>query len=38
MLETDDFMSFFSRNAKILEKALDQDDIFYDYGANKNKE
>ncbi len=34
LLESDDFLSFFMRNSRILEKALDQDDIFFEYGAN----
>ena len=39
MLESDDFLNFFMRNSRILEKALDQDDIFFEYGANdKNSE
>jgi len=39
MLESDDFLNFFKRNARILEKALDQDDIFFEYGASeKNAE
>jgi hypothetical protein len=39
LLESDDFLSFFKRNARILEKALDQDDIFFEYGASeKNAE
>ena len=39
MLETDEFMNFFMRNTRILEKALDQDDIFFEYGASdKNNE
>lgn len=33
-LESDDFLSFFTRNTRILEKALEQDDIFFEYGAN----
>lgn len=37
MIDSDDFMSFFMRNAKILEKALDQDDIFFEYGATDNE-
>lgn len=39
LLESDDFLSFFMRNTRILEKALDQDDIFFEYGASdKNNE
>lgn len=39
MLDSDDFLNFFMRNTRILEKALDQDDIFFEYGANdKNTE
>ena len=39
MIESDDFLHFFKRNTKILEKALDQDDIFFEYGASeKNAE
>lgn len=33
MLDSDDFLNFFMRNTRILEKALDQDDIFFEYGA-----
>lgn len=33
VIESDEFLSFFMRNTKILEKALDQDDIFFEYGA-----
>jgi dynein intermediate chain len=39
MLESDDFLNFFQKNARILEKALEQDDIFFEYGASeKNAE
>ena len=39
MLESDDFVNFFMKNTRILEKALDQDDIFFEYGATeKNTE
>ena len=39
LLDSDDFLSFFTRNTRILEKALEQDDIFFEYGAgDKNKE
>ena len=39
MLESDDFFDFFTRNTRILEKALEQDDIFFEYGASDtNKE
>ena len=39
LLESDDFLNFFTRNTRILEKALEQDDIFFEYGANdKNNE
>lgn len=38
-IQSEDFSKFFSKNAKILERALDQDDIFFDYsGADRNKE
>lgn len=33
MIESDEFVNFFLRNSKILEKALEQDDIFFQYGA-----
>ncbi len=33
VVESDEFLSFFMRNTKILEKALEQDDIFFQYGA-----
>jgi len=33
LLDSDDFLSFFTRNTRILEKALEQDDIFFEYGA-----
>jgi len=38
LLDSDDFMNFFMRNTRILEKALDQDDIFFEYGASKKAE
>ena len=39
ILQNEEFMRFFSRNTRILEKALDQDDIFFDYGGlDKHKE
>jgi hypothetical protein len=39
VVESDDFLSFFMKNTKILEKALEQDDIFFQYGAiDKNNE
>ena len=39
LLDSDDFLSFFTKNTRILEKALEQDDIFFEYGAgDKNKE
>jgi hypothetical protein len=39
LLDSDDFLSFFTRNTRILEKALEQDDIFFEYGASdSNKE
>jgi hypothetical protein len=39
MLQSEEFLSFFTRNTRILEKALDQDDIFFEYGASdKNNE
>jgi hypothetical protein len=39
VIESDEFLSFFMRNTKILEKALEQDDIFFQYGAiDKNSE
>ena len=34
LIQSDDFLNFFTRNTKILEKALDQDDIFFEYGAS----
>jgi hypothetical protein len=34
-IESEEFLSFFTRNTKILEKALDQDDIFFEYGASE---
>lgn len=37
MIESDEFMSFFMRSTKILEKAINQDDIFIEYGANDNE-
>lgn len=37
IVESEEFMSFFMRNSKILEKALDQDDIFFEYGATDNE-
>ena len=39
LMESDEFLSFFMRNTRILEKALEQDDIFFEYGArDKNTE
>ena len=38
LLESDDFFNFFIRNTRILEKALDQDDIFTEYGSAKETE
>lgn len=39
LMESDEFLSFFTRNTRILEKALEQDDIFFEYGArDKNTE
>lgn len=39
LLDSEDFLSFFTRNTRILEKALEQDDIFFEYGASdSNKE
>ena len=39
VVESDEFLNFFMRNSKILEKALEQDDIFFEYGAiDKNNE
>jgi hypothetical protein len=39
LIESEEFLNFFMRNTKILEKALDQDDIFFEYGASdKNNE
>lgn len=37
LIESEEFLSFFMRNTKILEKALDQDDIFFEYGATDNE-
>lgn len=37
LIESDEFMGFFMRSTKILEKALDQDDIFFEYGATDNE-
>ncbi|RNA37259.1 cytoplasmic dynein 1 intermediate chain 2-like isoform X9 [Brachionus plicatilis] len=37
-IQTDEFMTFFMRNTRILEKALDQDDIFFEYGAKETSE
>lgn len=37
LIDSDEFMSFFMRSSKILEKALDQDDIFFEYGATDNE-
>lgn len=34
LLDSDDFLNFFTKNTRILEKALEQDDIFFEYGAN----
>jgi hypothetical protein len=39
LIKSDDFMTFFTKNTRILERALDQDDIFLDYGGvDTNKE
>ncbi len=35
-LESDDFLSFFARNSRILEKALEQEDIFFENGPRVN--
>ena len=32
-VDSEEFLSFFTRNTRILEKALEQDDIFFEYGA-----
>ncbi|CAF0703857.1 unnamed protein product [Brachionus calyciflorus] len=37
-IESDDFLNFFMKNTRILEKALDQDDIFFEYGAKETTE
>lgn len=37
-IESDEFLNFFMRNTRILEKALDQDDIFFEYGAKETNE
>lgn len=37
LIESDEFLNFFMRSTKILEKALDQDDIFFEYGAPENE-
>lgn len=37
LIESDEFLGFFMRSTKILEKALDQDDIFFEYGATDNE-
>ncbi len=37
LIESDEFLNFFMRNSKILEKALDQDNIFIEYGATDNE-
>ena len=39
IISNDEFLKFFTKNVRILEKALDQDDIFFDYAGNdRNKE
>lgn len=39
IIQNDEFLKFFTKNVRILEKALDQDDIFFDYAGNdRNKE
>ncbi len=39
IIQSDDFAKFLSKNTRILERALDQDDIFFDYaGKEKNTE
>jgi hypothetical protein len=39
IIQSDDFAKFLSKKTRILERALDQDDIFFDYGgSDKNKE
>lgn len=35
LLDSDNFHNFFMRNTRILEKALEQDDIFFEYGAGE---
>ena len=37
LLQSDEFLNFFTKNTRILEKALDQDDIFFEYGASDKK-
>ena len=39
VVESEEFLNFFMKNTKILEKALEQDDIFFQYGAiDKNNQ
>lgn len=38
LIDSEEFLSFFMRSSKLLEKALDQDDIFFEYGATDNNE
>jgi hypothetical protein len=33
VIESEDFLNFFMKNTKIIEKALDYDDIFFEYGS-----
>lgn len=35
MIDSDDFLNFFMKSTKLLEKALDQEDIFFEYGASE---
>lgn len=37
-IQSDEFLNFFMKNTRILEKALDQDDIFFEYGAKDTTE
>jgi hypothetical protein len=38
MLESEKFLYFFNKNTRILEKALEQDNIFCEYGADDKSE